>query len=248
MAKAIKNLESKVSVQPAVADTIIENVQAENVQAVEESAPVEVIKSDAEQAAEQATQAAEYKAYCLDRVVSRMNFSDLKDAREKVVLDGVNYTCLEIDSNPVILTDHIITGLIRAGFYHTLADETAKIKAGTPEKDLAIKAILTRWNEGYFTARDKAESLKALVSIGGKAKASAYGRQDILALLDERMKPEQAALIRAYDEEKFSGFLIKYSETELLRGVYKTLDDAASAAQLKAAQAVLASVDDFDII
>jgi len=235
MARVIKNVEIEVAATPAE-DAIIEAVEV-----VEASEPAQPEKSEAERAAE-------YKAYCLDRIVHKLNFSDLKDTREKVALEGVNYTRLEIDSNPLVLADHIITNLIRAGFYHSLADETAKIKAGTPEKDLAIKGILTRWNEGYFTARDKAESLKALVTLGGKAKTSAYGRQEILALLDERMTESQAATVRAYDEEKFSGFLIKYGETELLRGVYKTLDDAAAAAQLKAAQAVLASVDDFDII
>jgi hypothetical protein len=237
MAKVTKNVESNVASTPA-----------EDAPITVEKTPAELEAERIEAAKQAATQDAERKAYCLDRIIHNLNFSDLKDAREKVDLEGVNYTRLEIDSNPMILADHIIIGLIRAGFYHSLADETSKIKAGTPEKDLAIKAILTRWNEGYFTARDKAESLKALVSIGGKAKASAYGRQEILALLDERMTESQAAKVRTYDEDQFSGFLIKYGETELLRGVFKTLDEAAAAAQLKAAQAVLASVDDFDII
>jgi hypothetical protein len=163
--------------------------------------------------------------------IASLDFSDLKTVRENLTISGSENTTLIYKGIELPFKGHIIESLIRAGFYHSTADETAKVKAGTEEKSAAIKDILARWADGYFTAKDRNEANRAMVVPStGKVRTPAYGRNEILGCLSDNALVSDATIttLRGYDDRTWSVFLIKNMDNAALKSAYSLLAKEAA--------------------
>jgi hypothetical protein len=164
--------------------------------------------------------------------IQTLDFSDLKNVRENLKIEGSENVFITFNGIAIEVNQVIISQLVKAGFYHSLADETAKVKAGTPEKSNTVKTILTRWNNGFFTAKDERDSKNIGVNIAAKSgKTPAFGRNEILGVMADNALVSATTIesLRGYTDELWSVFLIKNMENPVLKSVYALLNEAATA-------------------
>jgi hypothetical protein len=164
--------------------------------------------------------------------INGLNFSDLKAVRDALQIFGSASVMIDFEGVTLNLPLCIINQLFRAGFYHSAADETAKIKAGTVDKSEAVKKILARWALGYYTATEERQATAAKTALigGTKAKASAYGRNEILGVMSDNaiVSEETLTALRGYSEELWSVFLVKNMDNTSLKRAYSILEEAAA--------------------